>query len=133
MLQAATVLALVYVDANWAIIGLTLIFGFTLGNIYMLQSLLTGEIFGMMSFGAIFGLIIMATQGGSGVGPLIVGVLEDRTGSYDAAFQVTAGITLLAAVIVFFARPVPQKAVTEGPPSPEPTTDDPTPANPPEG
>jgi sugar phosphate permease len=112
VLQAATVLALVYVDASWAIIALTLVFGFTLGNVYMLQSLLTSEIFGMMSFGAIFGFIVMSTQIGSGLGPLLIGWLEDRTGNYDAAFMVTAGITLLAAVIVAFARPVPQQPVT---------------------
>jgi len=85
---------------------LTLIFGFTIGNVYMMQSLLVGEIFGMVSFGSIFGLISMAGQIGSGLGPIMVGVLHDRADSYSLPFMVTAAITYLAAVVVLFARPV---------------------------
>jgi MFS family permease len=84
---------------------LTLIFGFTIGNIYMMQSLLVGEIFGLVSFGTVFGLISLAGQAGSGIGPITVGFLEDQTGGYTVPFTVTAALTYLAAFVVLFARP----------------------------
>jgi hypothetical protein len=72
----------------------------------MMQSLLVGEIFGFVSFGAIFGLISFAGQTSSGIGPLLVGVLEDATGGYETPFTVTALITFGAALVVGWVRPV---------------------------
>ena len=51
VVQATSVLLIVHIEnvaATWA---LTLVFGLTIGNIYMMQSLLVGELFGMVSFG----------------------------------------------------------------------------------
>jgi MFS family permease len=81
-------------------------FGFTIGNVYMMQSLITSEIFGMVSFGSVFGLIMLAGQAGSGLGPVFVGLLEDATGSYTSAFVVTAGLTYLAAGAILLAKPI---------------------------
>ncbi|MBK6317343.1 MAG: MFS transporter [Dehalococcoidia bacterium] len=105
VVQATAVLLIVHIEnvaATWA---LTLVFGLTIGNIYMMQSLLVGELFGMVSFGAVFGLISFAGQAGSGIGPIGVGFLEDQTGGYTIPFTVTAVVTYLAAVAVLFARP----------------------------
>lgn len=106
VVQATCVLLVVQFENLAMTWVLTLIFGFTIGNVYMMQSLLVGEIFGMVSFGSIFGLISMAGQVGSGLGPIMVGVLHDRADSYSLPFVVTAVITYLAAVVVLFARPV---------------------------
>jgi len=105
--QASAVVGIVLVDNLVSTWLLTLVFGFTIGNVYMMQSLLVGEIFGLVSFGAIFGLVNFAGQVGSGGGPFLVGLLEDLTGSYTVPFMVTAGLTYLAAAAVLFARPVP--------------------------
>jgi predicted MFS family arabinose efflux permease len=105
VVQATTVLLIIHtnnVPATWT---LTLIFGFTIGNVYMMQSLMVGEIFGMVSFGTVFGLISLAGQVGSGAGPFLVGVLEDRTGGYGIPFTVTALLTYAAAAVILFARP----------------------------
>jgi len=103
--QATCTLLILHVEGDIAVWTLTLIFGFTIGNIYMMQSLLVGEIFGLVSFGAVFGLISLAGQAGSGIGPILVGFLEDRTGGYTTPFTVTAALTYLAAFVVLFARP----------------------------
>ena len=60
-----------------------------------------------MSFGAVFGLISMAGQVGSSLGPIGVGFLHDQGGSYTVPFTVTAVLTYVAAAIVLLARPVP--------------------------
>ena len=105
VLQGTAVLLLTYIENDVTTYFFTLTFGFTFGNVYMMQSLLVGEIFGMVSFGAIFGLISFAGQTSSGLGPLLVGVLEDSTGSYTTAFTLTAILTFVAALVVGLARP----------------------------
>jgi cyanate permease len=84
---------------------LVLVVGFTIGNIYMMQSLLVGEAFGMVSFGSILGLVGVASQTMSGIGPFVVGWLEDLTGGYRIPFLVAAATTLVSAVVVLLARP----------------------------
>lgn len=104
--QGTSVLLVLHVDSVWATYLLTLVFGFTIGNVYMMQSLLVGEIFGMVSFGTVFGLVALAGQTGSGLGPFAVGWLEDQTGGYTVPFTVTAVVTYVAAGAVVLARPV---------------------------
>ncbi|MCY3881287.1 MAG: MFS transporter [Chloroflexi bacterium] len=104
--QAASVLLVVHIDTAVTNYVFAFTFGVTIGNIYMMQSLLTSEIFGYVSFGAVFGMISLASQVSSGAGPLLVGLLEQATGSYEMPFLVTAGITLAAALVVLLARPV---------------------------
>ena len=87
-----------------------LIFGFTIGNVYMLQSLLASDVFGYVSFGAIYGQIAMATQIASGAGPWLIGLLEDVTGSYDLPLTLVAILTYAAIIPIYFARP-PKSAV----------------------
>lgn len=105
LVQATCVVLIVSTENVFATWVLTLIFGFTIGNVYMMQTLLVGEIFGMVSFGSIFGLISLAGQVGSSLGPILVGNMEDRSGSYTVPFLITAGLTYAAAIVVWFARP----------------------------
>jgi len=103
--QATCILVVAHVDSvpvTWVV---TLVFGFTIGNVYMMQSLLVGEIFGMVSFGMVFGLISFAGQVGSGIGPIGVGYLHDWSGGYSGAFTALAVVDLLAAAAILFARP----------------------------
>ena len=116
--QGVATVLLVQIDSRVATFALTLVFGFTIGNIYMMQSLLVGEYFGLVSFGAMFGVVSMASQIASGAGPLLVGALEDATGSYDTPFLVTAGLTLAAAVVVLLVR-TPQAEAPPGAPRAE--------------
>ncbi len=110
VIQATAILFIIHtnnIPATWV---LTLVFGFTIGNIYMMQSLMVGEIFGLVSFGAIFGLVNLVGQVGAGAGPFGIGFLHDATGGYGVPFTVTALITYLAAIIVLFARPSKSKS-----------------------
>jgi sugar phosphate permease len=103
--QGMAVIGIVAVDHRVVTYALVLVIGFTIGNVYMMQSLLIGEAFGMVSFGTILGLVGVASQSASGIGPFAIGWLEDTTGGYDVPFLVTAGVTIAAAALVWFARP----------------------------
>lgn len=110
VVQATAILCIIHTDnlaATWA---LTLVFGFTIGNVYMMQSLLVAEIFGMVSFGAIFGLVNLVGQVGAGAGPFGIGFMHDATDGYGVPFTVTAILTYVAAAVVLFARPAKTKA-----------------------
>lgn len=105
VVQAVSVVALVLIDNVAVSWGLVLIIGFTLGNIYMMQTLLVSDVFGQLSFATVMGMIGLWVGIGTGVGPVAVGWIEDLTGSYTAAFIATSVTTLVAAVIVSFAKP----------------------------
>ena len=98
-------LLVVHVDNIVLTYALVLIVGFTIGNIYMMQTLLTSEIYGVVSLGTILGMLLLATQLGSGIGPWLVGVVEDATGDYRVAFTITALLTYVAAACIVLARP----------------------------
>jgi sugar phosphate permease len=105
VVQAAAVAGVVATDSVPLTYVLTLVFGFTIGNVYMMMSLLVGEVFGLVSFGTVFGLVSLVGQAGSGLGPFAVGWLEDRTGGYTTPFTITAAATLVAAVAIAVMRP----------------------------
>ena len=110
LIQGSAALVVIHIDhplATWAGI---LIFGFTIGNVYMMQSLLVSEVFGYVSFGTVFGLIVLATQVASGLGPLMIGILEDAFGSYAFPLTLTALLTFAAALPLPLARPPRRQA-----------------------
>jgi len=115
--QATAVLAVVAIENPVATYVLILVFGFTIGNVYMMQSLMVAEIFGVVSLGAISGLIMLAGQASSALGPFFVGVLEDATGSYTTSFVITAIVTYAGAGLILLARPIaPADAASEASP-----------------
>ena len=111
--QATAVLLYTMVSGTVAIYVVALLFGFTIGNVYMMMSLLTAEIFGILTFGTVYGVISLGGQLGSGAGLVFIGWAHDVTDGYTVPFVVLAGLNLVAAVIITFARPVP--ALAEAP------------------
>ena len=107
VLQAAAVAGVVFTDSVVLTYACTLVFGFTIGNVYMMMSLLVGEVFGLVSIGAVFGLVSLVGQIGSGVGPFAVGWLEDASGGYQLPFTITAIVTAAASAVIAAARPAP--------------------------
>lgn len=102
----------------------TFAFGLTMGGIVMMQSLLLGECFGMVSFGTISGLAGLFSTAGAASGPMIAGLIFDATHDYRIAFTIFAVASLLAMVTVFFARP-PAPAAAPCRPCARPCTADP--------
>jgi sugar phosphate permease len=113
-IQATAVLLVVHTDNVALTYGLVLVIGFTIGNIYMMQTLLTSEIYGVVSLGTILGLLLLTSQLGSGIGPALVGYLEDTTGNYTVPFTVTALLTYLAAACILLAR-TPHRSLAHSP------------------
>jgi predicted MFS family arabinose efflux permease len=83
----------------------TLAFGLTMGNIIMMQSLITGECFGLVSFATVSGLAGVFTMSGAAFGPSIAGLIFDATGSYQMAFTIFAAMSVAAILLIYFAKP----------------------------
>ncbi len=91
-------------DPAWLVVA-SLVFGVTIGNIFMLQSLLTSELFGIPSFGTVYGLLQLVTQIAAGLGPLVVGLLYDALGGYAPTWLLLSGFSVFAALVLTRLRP----------------------------
>lgn len=118
-LQAGMACCYTLTGTRLGLYATALVFGFTVGNVYMLQALVTGEVFGLVSYGTIYGVVSLAGSLGSACGLFFTGWALDASGGYDVPFRVLAGINAVAAVVISFARAplesprVPAAAVAE--------------------
>jgi MFS family permease len=83
----------------------TFAFGLTMGSIIMMQSLIIGECFGLLSFATVSGLAGLFTMSGAAFGPTIAGLIYDAAQSYRMAFTIFAAMSMMAILVIFFARP----------------------------
>jgi MFS family permease len=103
-LQSAALVAFSFASTRAGLLPAAFAFGLTVGNVFMMQSLLAGELFGIPSFGTVFGMLQMLTQVASGFGPLAVGLLYAASGSYALPLRTLAATALLAAFVVARVR-----------------------------
>jgi MFS family permease len=69
---------------------------------------LRADYFGATSFGKIMGLSSMIVMLGMVVGPIVAGVLRDRTGDYQLGFVILAVVAALGSVWFFLSTPPAQ-------------------------
>jgi len=112
LIQASAVFALAHFQHVVILYLGTLAFGLTMGSIIMLLSLITGECFGLVSFATVSGLAGVFTMSGAAFGPSIAGFIFDATGSYQTAFTIFAVMSVVAILVIYFAKP-PETAKTE--------------------
>jgi len=105
LLQGAAVFTLAYYNHVVILYLGTFVFGLTMGSILMAQSLIIGECFGLVSFATVSGFTGLFTMSGAAFGPTLAGVIYDATGSYQMAFTIFAALSMIAMILIFFARP----------------------------
>ena len=76
------------------------LFGFSVGNMITLPSLIIQREFAPRSFGVLVSLATAITQVTYAFGPGIVGLLRDASGSYSLPFYGCIGLELSAAVLI---------------------------------
>ena len=113
LLQAGAVLTIAHCSRSVPLYFCVVAFGLTMGNIIMIQSLLIGECFGMISFGSVSGLVMLFTSSGSAFGPMLAGILFDITKSYRPVFSLFALSYTLASGVVIFANPPQRTQATQ--------------------
>jgi predicted MFS family arabinose efflux permease len=98
--QACALLVLINVHNDIAMIAACAVFGFSVGNVITLPSLIVQREFDPRSFGVLVSLITAINQITYAFGPGVIGLLRDASGSYALPFYGCIGVELTAAVLV---------------------------------
>ncbi len=86
------------------LVGASVVFGLTIGNVTTLSPIIVRREFGAASFGAIFGITSCGIQLGTALGPGFYGLLHDASGGYRLPLLLAAGMDLLAGIIIAIGR-----------------------------
>ncbi|MEE9202874.1 MAG: MFS transporter [Dehalococcoidia bacterium] len=105
-----SVLALVSIitlRSQAAIYPFVVLFGFAWGGYAVMLPFLATEFFGMRSVAAVVGGVQLGSSVMAGSGPVMAGLIFDRTGSYYPAFGIGVALFMIGAALVFRMKPVP--------------------------
>jgi sugar phosphate permease len=109
--HAAALLLLAAATSFWMVLGFAVLHGLAWGIRGPLMAAMRADYFGSASYGMIAGISSTVVMLGMMAGPLVAGVLADRTGSYVAGFRVLAALAALGSVFFLLARrPPPPRA-----------------------
>jgi MFS family permease len=76
------------------------LFGFSVGNLITLPSLIVQREFDPRSFGVLISLMTAINQVAYAFGPGVIGLLRDASGSYALPFYGCIGLELIAAILI---------------------------------
>lgn len=111
-IQTAGLVLLVISDGTSMAWLAVIVFGLGFGGIGALIPLTVTEAFGIRYFGSILGTISMVGVLPVVIGPLMAGIIFDRTDNYDLAFGITIVIFMVGAVFMTLASP-PRRPTAE--------------------
>src|SRR5581483_7503534 len=100
MSQAVALVVLINFRAEWLLIAACALFGFSVGNVITLPSLIVQREFDARSFGVLVALQTAIAQVTYAFGPGVIGVLRDLSGSYTVPFYCAIALELIAAVLI---------------------------------
>ena len=98
--QAVALFVIINVHDDIVLIAACALFGFSVGNLITLPSLIVQREFDPRSFGVLVSLITAINQITYAFGPAVVGLLRDASGSYSLPFYGCIGLELTAAVLI---------------------------------
>jgi MFS family permease len=98
--QAVALVIIVNSHDEIVLIGSCALFGFSVGNLITLPSLIVQREFDPRSFGVLISLITAINQVTYAFGPGVIGLLRDASGSYALPFYGCIGVELIAAVLI---------------------------------
>jgi MFS family permease len=102
--HAAALLLLATATTFWMVLAFAVLHGLAWGMRGPLMSAIRADYFGSLAFGTITGISSMIAMIGMMAGPLVAGMLADRTGSYVPGFSVLAALAAVGSVFFVLAR-----------------------------
>lgn len=107
--HAGALLVLAYATALWMVFAFAVAHGLAWGTRGPLMAAIRADYFGRAAFGAILGASQPIVMVGMTGGPILAGVLADRTGNYEAGFTVLAALAAMGSIFfVLSPRPAPR-------------------------
>ncbi len=101
LLQAISVGLLIKIDSMILLCVFSLVWGVLWGARVFAVPMLLRSYFGLLAFGAAYGVINAGFGVGGLFGPTIVGYIHDVTGSYFLGFLLTAVVLLIGSLVTF--------------------------------
>lgn len=98
--QALALVVIINFNNDMALIAACAVFGFSVGNLITLPSLIVQREFEARSFGVLISLLTAITQVTYAFGPGVIGALRDLSGSYTLPFYGCIALELAAAALV---------------------------------
>lgn len=102
--QTISLAVLSFMNSSLPILFAIGLFGSTLGNLLMMQSLLIADRFGVRDFPRISARVGLIAFSGTAGGPLLLGWLHDAAGGYRASYLAASLCSLIAMGIFAMAR-----------------------------
>lgn len=109
VLQGSALLVLAHAQDKRSFVLGSLLLGLAVGNLLMLHPLLLAEAYGVREYPKIYGLSNLFMTLGVGLGPILVGLVEDRS-DYGVAFTLAAASSFAGFVLFTSAGSVNQNA-----------------------
>lgn len=103
-LQATAILIILLSESMAYIWVFVVVFGLSMGGQIAIQPLIIGELFGLNSFGTIYGITSMIGASGSALGPFVAGIIYNIHKSYYWVFSGCIIASLVAALLIFLTR-----------------------------
>jgi MFS family permease len=98
--QAVALAVIINSQSDMMLIAACGLFGFSVGNLITLPSLIVQREFDPRAFGVLISLITAITQVTYAFGPGVIGLLRDASGSYALPFYGCIGLELAAAMLI---------------------------------
>ena len=93
-------------DSLWMLYLFAAVYGLAHGGFFTAISPIVAEIFGIVSHGALFGIIVCFGTIGGAIGPIVAGKLFDVTGSYSLVFKMITLISVVGLGLILFLKPI---------------------------
>jgi MFS family permease len=107
--QAAALAVVINFHDAWLLIAACAVFGFSVGNLITLPSLIIQREHDPRAFGVLISLIAAINQVTFAFGPGVIGVLRDLSGSYTLPFYGCIALQLAAAALIIIGKRTPQR------------------------
>lgn len=104
LIQAAAMLWLIWAQQPWAFYLFAVLFGLAWGGYGVLSIAVAVDTFGVRNLGTMMGALDVGFALGSALGPAIGGYAFDVTGSYSAAFIISAVLMVLTAILIVLIK-----------------------------
>ena len=101
-LSSISFLWLLIAGEPWMLYLFAAVFGVAYGTFEVLQSPIVARLFGLGSFGAIFGIALAFSSIGYIVGPVVAGYVFDTTDSYQLAFIICVVMSFISLISAAF-------------------------------
>lgn len=103
-----------FVDSLWMLYAFAILYGLSHGGFFTLIAPVVAQLFGTVSHGALFGVIMAGNGVGGAIGPVLTGRAFDVFGSYRLPFLVLIGMAVAALLLVTSLTKTPYQLATEG-------------------